>query len=105
MGQFQGNTVKLTMKKMILDGGYYNDVTYTCKIIMYNKEEECIYLLTGKTELTEFSLDAVYECCFSETEEEIRCEGMLRERYWNKLGKVIVLHIQNGFYKNPVNLK
>ena len=49
MGQFQGNTVKLTMKKMILDGGYYNDVTYTCKIIMYKKEEECIYLLDRKS--------------------------------------------------------
>ncbi len=103
MGQFEGNTVKLRMTKMILDRGRYDEAVHACKVIMYKKEEERIYLLTGKTELTEFSLDANYECTIPESGREIRCGGFIRERYWNKLGKVIVFQIKNGFYKNTVN--
>ena len=51
MEKFQDDTVKLEMIKTILDGGYFNDNIYLCKMIKYNEEEECIYLLTGKTEL------------------------------------------------------
>ena len=60
MEKFQDDTVKLEMIKTILDGGYFNDNIYLCKMIKYNEEEECIYLLTGKTELSEFSLDSIY---------------------------------------------
>ena len=49
MEKFQDDTVKLEMIKTILDGGYFNDNIYLCKMIKYNEEEECIYLLTGKT--------------------------------------------------------
>ena len=76
---------------------------HICKVIMYKKSEERIYLLTGKTELTEFSLDANYECVIPEEDSEVRCNGFIRERYWNKQGKVIVFQIKNGFYKNTVN--
>lgn len=103
MEQFQGTTVKLKMIRVILDGEEYLDTTHTCKVITYKKEEGCIYLLTGKTEVTEFSLDGIYECILLEGEEEVRCTGMIRERYWNKLGKVLVFQIEKGFYKNPVN--
>ena len=105
MERFKGSTAKLKMKKMVLDSGYYNDTEYTCKVAAYEKEKANIYLLTGKTELPEFSLDAIYECVLSEEESEISCLGVIRERYWSKLGKVVVFHIENGFYKNIVNLK
>jgi len=60
-------------------------------------------LLTGKTELSVFSLDALYECKIQSEDEILVCQGYVKERYVSKLGKVIVFRIQNGFYKNPVN--
>jgi len=66
-------------------------------------EEECIYLLTGKTELALFSLDAIYECKIQNGDEILSCRGYIKERYVSKMGKVIVFQIRNGFYKNPVN--
>lgn len=103
MEQFQGSTVKLKMKKMLLSGCEYSDVVHTCKVLDYRQELGRLYLLTGKTEVTEFSLDGVYECSWTDGEIEVVCSGMIRERYWNKLGKVVIFEIQNGFYKNPVN--
>ena len=105
MEKFQDDTVKLKMVKTILDGGFFNDNIYLCKMIKYDKENECIYLLTGKTELYEFSLDSIYECTMidEENNEEIKCLGRIRERYWDKKGKVLVLHVENGFYKNSLN--
>ena len=94
MERFKGSTARLKMKKMILDGGYFNDTEYICKVAAYEKEQANIYLLTGKTELPEFSLDAIYEPA---------CAGVIRERYWSKHGKVLVFHIENGFYKKNVN--
>ena len=103
MEKFQDDTVKLEMIKTILDGGYFNDNIYLCKMIKYNEEEECIYLVTGKTELSEFSLDSIYECTMTDEEEEVKCRGKIVERYWDKRGKVLVFHVENGFYKNTVN--
>lgn len=93
----------LFMKRVILGDGLFDESVYTCKIIRYIPEMECIYLLTGKTELSAFSLDALYECKIQNGEEVLGCQGFLKERYVSKLGKVIVLQIQNGFYKNTVN--
>ncbi len=92
----------LKMKRVILQNGYFDESVYHCEIITYNPEEESIYLLTGKYELPLFSLDGVYECVL-EAEEELRCEGVIRERYLNKLGNVVVFYVRNGFYKNLVN--
>ena len=93
----------LSMKRVILGDGYFDDTVYTCKIVRYIPEKECIYLLTGKTELPAFSLDALYECKIQNDEEILECEGFIKERYMSKMGKVLVFQIQNGFYKNPVN--
>lgn len=94
---------KLVMKRMILSDGFFDETVYSCKILTYNPEEERIYLLTGKTELPVFSLDAIYECSIHDKDEIVKCTGTIVERYYNKLGKVIVFHIRNGFYKNLVN--
>ncbi len=92
----------LRMTRVIVQNGYFDDTIYNCEVITYHPEKESIYLLTGKHELPLFSLDGVYECIL-EAEEEIRCEGVIRERYGNKLGRVVVFYVKNGFYKNPVN--
>ncbi|QDW73738.1 hypothetical protein FND36_06635 [Lachnospiraceae bacterium KGMB03038] len=93
---------KLKMERMILKDGFFDETVHHCKVISYHPEREMVYLLTGKTELPVFSLDALYTCIIETEEEAICCEGQIRERYWSKLGRVIVFHIQNGFYKNLV---
>ncbi len=93
---------RLRMTRVIVQNGYSDENIYNCEVITYNPEEESIYLLTGKHELSLFSLDGVYECII-EAEDELKCEGVIRERYSNKLGRIIVLYVRNGFYKNPVN--
>ena len=93
----------LRMTRVIVQNGYFDENIYHCEVIMYNPKEESIYLLTGKSELPLFSLDGVYECILEVEEEEIKCEGVIKERYGNKLGKVVVFYVRNGFYKNPVN--
>lgn len=92
----------MQMKRMILKDGYFDDISYPCKVIRYNQEEESIYLLTEK-ELPAFSLDAIYECRIETDKGSVACSGILLERYWNKLGNVMKFRIQNGFYKNLLN--
>lgn len=94
---------KLKMERMILKDGFFDETVHHCRVIGYLPEKECICFLTGKTELPIFSLDAMYECAVETPGGEIRCEGQIRERYWNRQGRVLIFHIQNGFYKNPVN--
>ena len=31
------------------------------------------------------------------------CSITIRERYWNKVGRIVKFQIRNGFYKNLVN--
>lgn len=100
---YQDCPAKLKMRRQVLCDGFFDEASYACKIITYNPEEENIYLLVGKTELPLFSLDAEYECSISSNDEIIKCNGMIIERYMSKLGKVIVFHVKNGFYKNLVN--
>jgi len=94
---------KLSVMKVILGDTFVEDGVYNCKVIRYIPEKESIYLLAGKTELSVFSLDALYECSIQTEEYMLSCQGYIRERYISKLGKVIMFQIKNGFYKNPVN--
>lgn len=94
---------KLGMERVILGDGFFDESVYTCKIIRYIPEEESIYLLTGKTELPAFSLDALYNCSIYTENTIVKCEGFITERYMSKLGKVIVFRVKSGFYKNPLN--
>lgn len=93
----------LSMVRVILGDGYFDETVYACSIIRYIPEKESIYLLAEKADLPDFSLDALYECSIQKNEDVLKCQGFIKERYISKLGKVIVFQIQNGFYKNPVN--
>lgn len=101
---YEGNSVDIQMKRIVLEEGFFDKTVYHCEIITYNPEEERIYLLSKESPLSVFSLDGIYDCRI-ETKEEghIGCSGMVKERYWNKLGRVAVFQIQNGFYKNLLN--
>lgn len=96
--QFCDCLAQVQMQRTILRDSVYDNNIYACKVIGYFPEEDCIYLLTGKTEITSFSLDGIYECCIQTEQEEIMCEGMIKERYWCKLGRVAVFSVTNGFY-------
>lgn len=100
---FEDCPVRLQMTKMIQKDGTFDEAAHSCKVIRYDPDKELIYLLSGKTELPVYSLDAVYECVMDTKEGHVSCSGTVRERYWSKTGKVLVFRIENGFYKN--NLK
>lgn len=93
----------LKMTRLTLRDGSYDENTYHCQVITYNAEKESIYLLTGDNELLRFSLDGLYECVMTTEQEEVKCIGVIKERYENKMGGIIKFYIQNGFYKNLVN--
>ncbi|MCI5868392.1 MAG: hypothetical protein MR224_02640 [Dorea sp.] len=94
---------ELKMHRMILQDSFFDKTIYQCRVITYREEEECLYLLAEEAELTAFSLDGIYECEIVDEESKVVCSGMIQERYWNKLGKVMKFQIQRGFYKKLLN--
>ena len=93
----------IRMNCMVLKEGRFDEKVHHCRIITYIPEEECIYLVAEDTDITEFSLDGNYECRIDTQEGEMACIGAIRERYWNKSGRVLKFQIKNGFCKNLVN--
>ncbi len=100
---FEECAATLKMKRVILRDGLSDEMVHHCKVIRYIPDEESIYLIAGKADITTFSLDGVYECAIAREEEPVSCTGTIRERYWSKAGKVIVFRVKNGFYKNNLN--
>ena len=47
--------------------------------------------------------DSFFECSIENLEDPVICKGIIKERYWNKAGKVMKFKIQNGFYKKLLN--
>lgn len=100
---YEGSPVDIQMERMILDEGFYDETTYQCDVITYKPEEERIYLLSKHTELPVFSLDGIYRCTIAEKDGLVQCGGVITERYWNKLGRIVVFQVKNGFYKKVLN--
>ena len=100
---YEGCRADIRMSRMVLKEGRFDAKVHHCSIITYRPEEECIYLIAEDTDITEVSLDGNYECRISQSEGETACIGAIRERYWNKSGRVLKFQIKNGFYKNLVN--
>lgn len=98
-----GDKVVLTMKKTLLANGQLDEKNYLCEVLRYEPKRECIYLVLENDLLPVISLDAVYECKIVEGEEERVCTGRIKERFYNEYGKIMVLEIENGFYK--INVK
>lgn len=100
---YEGSPADIQMERIILDEGFYDETVYQCEVITYNPEEERIYLLSKHTELPVFSLDGIYGCTIAEQGGIVQCKGIIVERYWNKLGRVMVFKVKNGFYKKVLN--
>ena len=80
--KYGGCTAKLRMDRVILEDSFFDETEYLCKIIAY---------------------DEIYECSIEDPKDPVVCKGILKERYWNKAGRVMKFKIQNGFYKKVLN--
>lgn len=95
----QGNAVELKMQRTLCEGQTYDARTHLCEFLMYDAREENLCMVLKSGELTELSLDALYECRIKGADEQLLCTGRIQNRYCSEVGKVVQLHIMNGFYK------
>lgn len=92
----------LVMKKMLRAGKKVDGNTYICSVHSYQEQTESLYLLLEEGELTDLSLDAVYECRIWEQSYEIQAVGRIKERYHSAHGQMLEMRVENGFYKNRI---
>ena len=100
---YSGDKAVIKMIQNLEEKGTMDDRVIKCTVIEYQKETEQIHMLVGTGELKELSLDAIYECRIETLQGENVCTGMIRERYENRAGMIIVFQIVNGFYE--INIK
>ena len=99
----QGDKAQLVVKKHLRKEYIktYGDLEGT--VIRYDAKEACVYLILENEELTAASLDIIYGCEVLSEEEKVTFTGRIKERYYNELGKVLKVEIENGFYKISIN--
>ena len=99
----KGDNVELKMKKVLSMSGILDEHIQICNLLKYDEKQECLYFILQFGELTDLSLDAIYDCAIKSAEEQISCTGRIKERYQGEEGKTVKFEIENGFYK--INLK
>ena len=100
----KGSKAELLMQKMLHADMEVSQKKYFCEILMYDMEQECIYLVLEDDLLSTVSLDAIFECKIKDAEEgQICCTGRVKERYIDENGQILKFKIENGFYK--INIK
>ena len=52
----------LQMTRTFLEDGEKDEIIHHCKVIRYDPEEENIYLIAGKSDITSFLMEGVYKC-------------------------------------------
>ena len=95
----QGNVVELKMQTTLCEGQKYDEQVHQCEFLLYDDKEENLCLILKSGDLTELSLDALYECRIKGSDEQLLCIGRIHKRYCSEAGKVVLLQITNGFYK------
>ena len=100
---YEGCPVELQIIKMIREGVEEDKQTYFCEILEHDPEKEYLYLLLMEASLDMISMDGVYECRILDDENKVSCHGMVKERFRDKRGNLLVFQIENGFYKNNLN--
>lgn len=97
---YEGNPCDLQIENSYSSDGMFDEVVHKCQIYKYDAEEDYMFLVLKEGELTEISLDAIYQCYISTRKELINCSGTVKERYQCKYGNFIVFKISDGFYKS-----
>lgn len=100
---YDGDRAVITMIHYLKEDKEMDERNYQCTVIEYQKETEQVHLLMSTGELKDVSLDAVYECRIQTIKGEDVCTGVIKERYENRAGMILVLQIANGFYE--INIK
>ena len=100
---YDGDKAVLSMIQCQEEDREIDGTVYKCAVIEYQKELEQVHLLMRTGELTDISLDAVYECRIQTIQGEAVCSGRIKERYENRAGMILILQIVNGFYE--INVK
>lgn len=95
---FEGNKVELKMEKTIIISSLLDEETHFCKVLRYDPEEDYIRLLLDKEELQELQLDAKYRCDILTKNDVVSCTGVIKERFHDETGNVLLFKIENGFY-------
>lgn len=96
--------VEIKMKKVLCTGDKLDEHTFVCELLRYDSKRESLYLEVSTSDLTAFSLDAIYECKLQSGFSVLECTGRIKERYCQGNKNVIKLEIENGFYKNNIKL-
>ncbi|MBQ8803424.1 MAG: hypothetical protein IJZ53_07325 [Tyzzerella sp.] len=99
----KGDYAELKMKKVLHVSGVMDGSVHACHVLRYDENRECLYFSLQSGELSDLSLDAIYECKIRSSEAQTNCSGRIKERYCGAEGKTIKFQIENGFYK--INLK
>lgn len=98
------DSVELKMKKALCTGAKIDEHTFVCELLRYDSKRENLYFEVETSDLTMFSLDAIYECKLQSGVSILECTGRIKERYCQGNKKVIKFEIENGFYKNNIKL-
>ena len=94
----------IKMKKALGIGAKIDEHTFVCDLLRYDSKRESLYLEVETSDLTMFSLDAIYECKLQSGLSILECTGRIKERYCQGNKKVIKFEIENGFFKNNIKL-
>ncbi|MDD3402707.1 MAG: hypothetical protein PHQ72_05010 [Hespellia sp.] len=95
---FEGNKVELRMEKTVLINTLLDEETHFCKVLRYDPEEDYIRLVLEKEDLSVILLDAKYRCEITTKTEVRSCTGVIKERFCDEAGNVMIFKIENGFY-------
>lgn len=95
--------VEIRMNKPLCTGAVLDEQVYLCELLKYDGKKESLYFEVSAAELTEFSLDAVYDCKLQAGTEVLECVGRIKERYCQGNKRILKFQIKNGFYK--INIK
>lgn len=95
----RGDYARLQMKKVLCTDAVLDTNNYVCSVYSYDVQAECIYLVLESGQLSDISLDAIYECQIEEAEQAKISTGRVRQRYRTKYGNLLEFQVENGFYK------
>lgn len=97
---FEGCKVDLKMEKTVMISSLLDESPHVCKVLRYDPEEDYITFTLELETLSSIQLDAKYRCDITTKSEVITCSGVVKERFSDEKGNVLIFKIENGFYSN-----
>ena len=99
---YNGDRAVFSMTQYLKEDKKRDETEYKCTVIEYHKEKEQVHLIMSTGNLTDISLDAVYECRIRTLKCDAVCTGVIKERYVNHAGMILILQVTNGFYETNI---